>query len=307
MANEIHGARFAPARGVGDVVVRTGALRRISWGGIFAGLFLVLAVQLLLDILGFGVGLAVMHPGQGGGPGAGNIGLGVVIWWAVSCFIALFIGGFAAARLAGTALRSDGALHGLVTWAFALTTTAIVVFYLLTTAVGGVLGGAAGAIGNAVSAAGQGLEAAVPEVGQAVGLSPEQIRQRAEELLQPTDPARMSNEQARAQLARDAVSYLAGGNGTQQARDRIIGIVAAKLGISRDDAAKRLDQWAAQFNQTKSNVASGATQVADQAAGTLSQVSLGIFGALLVGAVFSALGGAWGARPRRWEEEVPLR
>jgi hypothetical protein len=307
MANEIHGARFASVRGVGDVAVRAGALRRISWGGIFAGLFLVLAVQLLLDILGFGIGLAVMHPGQGGMPGAGNIGLGVVIWWAVSYFIALFIGGYAAARLAGIALRSDGALHGLVTWAFALTTTVILVFYLLTTAVGGVLGGAAGVIGNAMSAAGQGLEAAVPEVAQAVGLSPEQIRRRSEELLQPTDPARMSNEQATAQLARDAISYLAGGKGAQQARDRIIGIVAAKLGISRDDAAKRLDQWAAQFNQTKSNVAGGATQVAGQAAGTLSQVSLGIFGALLLGALFSALGGAWGARPRRWAEEVPLR
>ncbi len=304
MANDIHGARFAPARGVGDTVVRAGALRRISWGGIFAGLFLVLAVQLLLGILGFGVGLSLVHPGQGGTPDMGNIGLGVVIWWAVSYFIALLIGGYAAARLAGIAPRFDGVLHGLVTWAFALIVSLIVIFYLLS----GMIGGAAGVVGSAVSAAGQGLKAAVPEVAQTVGLSTEQIQQRAKELLQPTEPSRMSNEQATAQLARDAATYLAGGNGAQQARNQIIAIVAAKLGISRDDAAKRFDQWAAQFNQTKANVVTqGATQVADQAAGTLSKVSLGIFGALLLGAIFSALGGAWGARPRRWAEAAPLR
>lgn len=109
----------------------------------------------------------------------------------------------------------------------------------------------------------------------------------------------MSNEQATAQLARDAVVYLAGGKEAQQARNRIIGIIAAKLGISRDDAAKRFDQWAAQFNRTKSNVTQGAKQVANQAVGTLSQASLGVFGALLLGAIFSGLGGAWGTRARR--------
>ncbi len=183
----------------------------------------------------------------------------------------------------------------------------MVTLYLLTTAVGGVIGGAFGVVGNAVSAAGQGLKTAAPEVAKAAGLSSEQMQQRAKELLQPTEPSKMSNEQAEAQITKEVGRYLAGGSGAQQARDQIIAIMAAKLGISRDDAAKRFDQWAAQFNQTKSNVAQGAKQVATQATSILSQASLWTFAALLLGAIFSGLGGAWGTRPRTLAEEVPLR
>jgi hypothetical protein len=303
MANEIHGARLASAAGAGDVVLRPGVFRRISWGGIFAGLFLVLSIQFLLSMLGFGIGLSIVQPGQGGIPNADTIGIGAAVWWVVTYIIALIIGSHAAARLAGVTLRFDGVLHGLVTWAFAL----MVTLYLLTTAVGGVIGGAFGVVSNAISAAGQGLKAAVPEVTKVAGLSTDQIQQRANELLQPTEPSKMSNEQAEAQIAKNVGSYLAGGSGAQQARDQIIAIMAAKLGISRDDAAKRFDQWAAQFNQTKSNVAQGAKQAATQATSVLSQASIWAFVALLLGAIFSGLGGAWGTRPRTLAEEVPLR
>lgn len=273
-----------------DVVIRPGVLRRISWGGIFAGLFLVLAIQLLLSTLGFGIGLSMVEPGQGGAPNAGTIGIGAAVWWVVTYLIALVAGGYAAARFAGVALRFDGALHGLVTWAFAL----MVTFYLLTTALGGVIGGAFSVVGGALSSAGQGLKAAAPEVAQATGMSTDQIQQRAKELLQPTDPSKMSNEQAEAQLAKDIGSYLAGGGNAQPSRDQIINIMAARLGISRDDAEKRFNQWVAQLNQAKSNVAQGATRTA----GVLSQASIWAFVALLLGAIFSALGGAWGTQGR---------
>ncbi len=103
MANEIHGARLASAAGAGDVVVRPGPFRRISWGGIFAGLFLVLSIQLLLSMLGFGIGLSIVEPGQGGVPNAGAIGIGAAVWWVVTYIIALVVGSYAAARLAGVA------------------------------------------------------------------------------------------------------------------------------------------------------------------------------------------------------------
>lgn len=277
-----------------DVVVRQGALRRISWGGVFAGLFLVLAIQLLLSMLGFGIGLGMVQPGQGGVPSAGAIGIGAAVWWVVTYLIALVIGGYAAARLAGVALRFDGVLHGLVTWAFAL----MVTFYLLTTAVGGIIGGAFGVVGNTFSAAGQSLKSAAPEVAKAAGISSDRIERRATELLQPTDPSKMSPEQAQAQIAKDVGSYVAGGGGAQQARERIIDVMAAKLGISRDDATKRFDQWAAQFQQARSSVAQGARETAGEAGGVVSQASLWAFVALLLGAVSSALGGAWGTQSR---------
>jgi len=303
MVDAVYGAPRATTPGVGgDVIVRPGSFRRISWGGVFAGLFLVLSVQLLLIMLGFGIGLSMVQPGEGGVPNAGAIGIGAAIWWVVTYIIALVIGSYAAARLAGVVLRFDGVLHGLVTWAFAL----MVTFYLLTTAVGGVIGGAFGVVGNAISAAGQGLKAAAPEVAKAAGISTDQIQQRAKELLLPTEPSQMSNEQAQAQLVKDVGIYLAGGNDAQQARNRIIDIMAAKLAISRDDAAKRFDQWAAQFDQTKSKVTQGAKQVAGETADVLSQASIWAFVALLLGAIFSGLGGAWGTQPRTLAEEARL-
>lgn len=279
----------------GDVVVRPGALRRISWGGVFAGLFLVLAIQFLLDVLSIGVGLGLVRPGQGGMPNAGSIGLGAAIWWAVAYWIALVIGGFAAARLAGVAARFDGVLHGLVTWAFAL----VVTLALLMSAAGSVVGGAFSVVGGVISGAGQAVKAVVPEATQqAAGVSTSQVQKQAKELLQPTEPSKMSNEQAAAQIAGDAATYMAGGSGAQAARDRIIGIMAAKLGISKDDAAKRFDQWAAQVRNTKSQVVAGAEKAAGGVAGALSQGAIGAFIALLVGAVLGSLGGAWGTRPR---------
>lgn len=293
MSGDIYQTKFGPAVPA-DVVLRPGAIRRISWGAVFAGLFLTLAIELLLSMLGFGIGLSMVQPAQGGAPNAGTIGLGAAIWWVVTYLISLFIGGYAAARLAGVTVRGDGILHGLVTWAFAL----MVTFYLLTTALGGIIGGAFGVVGNTLAGAGQGLKAVAPEVTRAAGLSPDEIRQRVSELLQPTDPSQMSNEQAAAQIAKDVATYLAGGGDAQPAHDRIVAIMAAKLGISRDDAAQRLDQWLAQFNQTKSNVTQGVKQTAGEAAGVLSQASIWAFVALLLGAIVSALGGALGTQGR---------
>lgn len=302
MAEDIYrDRRVAAAPAPDEVAIRPGGFRRVSWGGVFAGLFLVLAIQLLLSMLGIGIGLGMVQPGEGGAPNAGSIGIGAAIWWVVTYLIALVIGGFAAARLAGVALRFDGVLHGLVTWAFAL----MVTFYLLTTAVGGVIGGAFGVVGSTVSAAGQGLKSAAPEIAKVAGLSSQDIQQRAGELLQPTDPSKMSPEQASAEVTKDVGSYLAGGSGAGPARERIVAIMAARLGISQDDAGKRFDQWAAQFNATKANAAQGATQAAGQTAGLLSQASIWAFVALLLGAIFSALGGAWGTR-RRTRDEVPV-
>lgn len=140
---------------------------------------------------------------------------------------------------------------------------------------------------------------AAPEVAKAAGISSDQVQQRAHELLEPTDPSKMSNEQAAAQLTRDVGTYLAGGSGAQQAREQIIGIMAAKLGISREEATARFDQWVGQFNRGKLNVVHGAKQAASQATGILSQASIWAFVALLLGAIVSALGGAWGTHPPR--------
>src|SRR2546423_4827817 len=111
--------------------------RRISWAAIFGGVTLVVAVQLLLSLLGAGVGLGTVNTNLGSTPTASSLGIGAGVWWVVSSCIALGLGGYVAAWLAGIEIRFDGVLHGLITWGIATLLT----IYLLTSAIGGIIGG----------------------------------------------------------------------------------------------------------------------------------------------------------------------
>src|ERR1700722_14178022 len=67
--------------------------RRISWAAIFGGVILVVAVQLLLGLLGVGIGLGSVNTNGGTTPDASSFGIGAGAWWLVSSIIALGFGG----------------------------------------------------------------------------------------------------------------------------------------------------------------------------------------------------------------------
>jgi hypothetical protein len=100
----------------------------VAWGAIFAGVVIALVVQVLLTMLGAGLGIATLHPGPTDNPAASTFSITAGIWFVVSGIIAAFAGGYRAARMSGRTLPTTGALHGLTTWAF---TTLV---YLLSTA-----------------------------------------------------------------------------------------------------------------------------------------------------------------------------
>lgn len=113
-------------------------LRRVSWGAIFAGAFVAIAVQTLLTLLGAGIGMIVVgnqSPGQGPGTGM-TIAAGV--WWLISGIISLFCGGLVAGRLSGVALPMEGMLHGLAVWAL----TTVISLFAVTASTTAVAGGA---------------------------------------------------------------------------------------------------------------------------------------------------------------------
>ncbi len=105
---------------------------RLSWGAVFAGVMVALVTHLILNLLGIGIGLA----GAPRGAGLDWFGTGFGIWWAISGIIAAAIGGWIAGRTLGSGDRNDGLIHGLLSWAGAT----LVVAFLLTSAMGGVLG-----------------------------------------------------------------------------------------------------------------------------------------------------------------------
>lgn len=272
---------------------------RLSWGAILAGAIIVLAIQFLLSLLGLGIGFGTVEPTQGGTPDASSLGMGAGIWWAVSYVLALIAGGYVAARLAAAYAPLDGMLQGLVTWAVAL----MVTLFLLSSAVGGLVGGAFNTISSALPSAGDSIRNAAPQLAQAAGtsgISVNPVQERARELLnaatRPTDPVAMSGDQAEQEIATLLPQLSLGGAQTNQARDRIATIMAARLSIPKDEAMTRLDQTQRQIDQTTAQTADTARRAADSATTGLSTASLLAFGALLVGALAAALGGSLGAR-----------
>ena len=110
--------------------VRTIMLNQISWGAVFAGATIVLVVQIILNMVGIGVGFSTIDVAAGHTPSAGSLSVGAGIWWVISGIVAAAIGGYIAGRLSGKASQSTTAYHGLIAWGISTLT----VVYLLSSA-----------------------------------------------------------------------------------------------------------------------------------------------------------------------------
>ena len=260
------------------LAVSSSLFRGVSWGSIFAGVTAAIAVQLLLNLLGIGVGAATINPQQGQ-PGQG-LAVGAVIWFVISSIISLFVGGWIAGRLAGTPNKKDGVLHGFVTWALA----SLALFYLLSTAVGGLLGGAASVLGQTASLAARGAQAVTPTatnlIAQVSGVTPQQVQAEA------GDIARDSNFQA------FVSGVIRNGQVTPQDRQALANLLVSRRQMSMQDANATIDRWQAQIAQTVEQTKRTAAQAETTAASGVSKGAFGSFFALLLG-LASAVAGSW--------------
>jgi hypothetical protein len=124
-------------------------LKRVSWGAIAAGAVFALVLQLLLSMLGAGIGLSTVDPLRGDTPSAESFGMGAVIWWVVAGLISAYLGGWLAGKLSGFLHAGDRSWHGLLAWAVSTLVTA----YVLGSAAGSLTGGVASTLGGAASTA----------------------------------------------------------------------------------------------------------------------------------------------------------
>ena len=91
---------------------RTILLNEIAWGAVLAGVVVALVTQLLLNMLGLGIGIATLDPGTGDNPSATSLSIGAGIWWTLSGILASLAGGYAAGRLSGRPKEATAAWHG---------------------------------------------------------------------------------------------------------------------------------------------------------------------------------------------------
>jgi len=128
----------------------SGALSRVNWGAVFAGLVIATALQVVLAVLGAAIGLTALDGGDSGRA----FGIGTGIWALLVPVVTLFVGGMIAGRLANVRDRADGFIHGALVWGLSL----LLATYLLGTGASRILGGMLNLAGNltggAVAAAG---------------------------------------------------------------------------------------------------------------------------------------------------------
>jgi hypothetical protein len=290
------------ARGVPDVPhstpvtpdedMRTVLINRVSWGAVLAGVVVVLVVQLILNLLGIGVGASTLHPAGGDSPSAATFSLGAGIWWALSGIIGALAGGYTAGRLAGQPKESSGGWHGLTAWAVAT----LIVFYLLTTAIGGIVGGAFQTLGTAASGAAQTLGSTAQTAVQAAGPALSRMADPFADIERSirgggTDPGALKDaavSAVRATLTGDPQQ-------AQDARERAAQAIAKSQNVSIEEARSQVAQYEQRYRQV---VDRAKQQVAAAAETTATATSRGaLFGAiaLVLGAVAAWFGGRLGA------------
>lgn len=192
--------------------------KRITWGAIFAGVVVALVIQMVLSLLGLGIGLGAVNPTDAN-PLAG-IGIGAGIWWVASMLISLFIGGLVAGRLSGIPGKADSFLHGMLTWCV----FTLLSFYLLTTTVGGIFNTVGKAVSQSMNVAGNvaGPEAA-DKASDAAAQAKDKFQQQKENVQQ------QMNDPAARQKAEDASSK-ASMAGIFGAIGLILGGIVASIG-----------------------------------------------------------------------------
>src|SRR4051812_8993403 len=91
-----------------DVIVS-----KVSWRGVWAGIFMIAGVQILMQLFGVAIGVSALNPSADGLQG---VSLWQGSWANISTLSAFFFGGWVAASMVAPARKADGVLMGAVLW-----------------------------------------------------------------------------------------------------------------------------------------------------------------------------------------------
>lgn len=119
---------------------------RVQWGPIIAGSLISLGVLVVMAVLGVAIGTSAFEPGAD----LTDWGTGAGIYGGISALVAMFIGGWVAAKSAAVGGEYAGLMNGLL----AGITTVVALLVLAALGVDNILGFLGGNLGNITSYAG---------------------------------------------------------------------------------------------------------------------------------------------------------
>jgi hypothetical protein len=276
------------------------AVSAVSWPAIFAGAFVAAASSLVLAALGSGFGLASVSPWPNSGVSAITFTVMTAIWLVVVQWVASGLGGYVAGRLrtkwANTHTHEvffRDTAHGFITWAVAT----IIVAAVLTSAAASAVSGGVHAAATVASGASQGAAtAAVQSAGTSASQASPAVAPYNIDMLfrSPRADSSAATVDARGEAARILANGVASGDVPSADRTYLAELVAARTGISMEDAQKRVDNVIAQAKAVEAKT----RQAADTARKAASQASIYTALSMLVGAFIACIAAALGGQRR---------
>jgi hypothetical protein len=264
-----------------------------SWSAIFAGAVVAIAISVVLFALGSGLGFAAVSPWQGQGVTATTFAVTTAIWFIVVQWLSSAVGGYIAGRLRtrwlGTHVHEvffRDTAHGFVTWALATVLVAGLVIASVTSTVGGGVRAASTVAAGAAQAD--------------TGSSTPTYAYGMDRLFRPASPATASagapaGSDPRVEVGHVVAQALTGdGNVPEADRTYLASLVAARTGVSSDEAQRRVNDFITTATQARDQVKAAADTARKVAAKTAIFAAL----AMAIGAFIACLTAVIGGRLR---------
>lgn len=287
MANEVVGT----GSGGRAVFVRRGGLFagppvRLSWGAIFGGAIVAIAVWALLYSFGLAVGLTAVDPNSPHSLRASGIFTG--IWSLIVPIVALFIGGAVASRGADVTTKLGGAIHGLIAWGLVTLAGAWLLTSILSSALAGLGMAAAAASGTAMQAAGPAAAFVSGNYDTAVAETLRPINAR----LQAEGRPAVRPEQVETTVRIVVQDALRQG---QLNRETLVTGVVQGTSLSRADAENVANRIQARYDELQQGVQTTALRAAD----ATGKAFWGVFAVMLLSLAAAIVGATIGVSRRQ--------
>jgi hypothetical protein len=265
-----------------------GLWTKISWSSIFAGFIVAVIIHFLLSLLGIGIGLATVQPMKQQNPLEG-LGIGAIIWWVLSVLISVFIGGFVAGRWAGALKTSGRSFHGVLSWSL----FTMFSFYILTTTLGGLIGGVGNLLGQALNMAGSGIAQTIPMLGD------DEAKRDFEKIIGGAEGRTSQFSEIREVM--DAFQQYIN-TGSEEDRKKLAEEISSRTEMSKDEIDAEILRLESEYVKYRAEAELRAREIGDDASRAMSKAAFITFFALIFGAGASAWGG--GIAKRDIETEI---
>jgi hypothetical protein len=269
----------------------------ITWGPIFAGAFAATTATVILLLLGSGLGLTLVSPWSGESASVTTFAASTAIWLVIVQWLSSALGGYLSGRLRTkwVGIHSDEVFfrdtaHGFMAWAVAT----LIVIGVAGSSFSALLGAQTRAVSTVAAGAASG---AAQNAGDISGYF-------VDSLLRPNDPARLTapgaeaDQMAVGQISRIVAMGALQGDIAKEDRDYLGLVVAARTGLSNQDAQARVEAVLAKAQEMKAKL----QETADKA--RKASATAAILGALsmVIGAFIACVAGAIGGRQRDDDE-----